>query len=454
MLHGSPLAAEEGSMAASCDVLVVGGGPAGIGAAVGAGESGARTVLVERHDVLGGMGTAALVNNFCNAHKLRLRDGASRMIIGGVFARLRQRLIERRAIVMTGDRFWMEPYDPAAFAQEAAAMCAESGATALLARSITAIGAVAGGTRVALDDGAVITAATVVDATGDAAMASRLGVPCTFGRPGDHAVMPLTLCYVFGPVDLGALRAARPEAVAIDAATGLEYVFLTELREEVAEAKRRGTLTIPRTHVVSIASIPGRPERVTVNFGRVFCTDPTDPAQLEAAHAEGLRQVEEGLAFYREHLPGFAQVRLIELARQIGVRESRQIVGRYTLTADDILAGRQFPDAVAQCCYAIDIHHPDDIGTTCRAVGGDGHYDIPWRCLVPASGPGNVLVAGRCISATHEAMSSLRVSPTMLALGEAAGIGAAIAARSGGPVAAVDPADVRARLLAQGGVLS
>lgn len=441
-------------MDSTCDVLVIGGGPAGIGAAVGAGAAGARTVLIERHDVLGGMGTAGLVNNFCNAHKLRLPDGSHRMIIGGAFARLRQRLIARRAIVMTGDGFWMEPYDPAVFAAEAGAMCAESGATAMLGRTIAAVESLGGATRVRLADGAVVTAATVVDATGDAAIAARLDVPCTFGRPSDGAVMPLTLCYVFGPVDLARLRAARPEAVRTDAATGLEYVFITDLYAEVAEAKRRGTLTIPRTHVVSISSIPGRPEHVTVNFGRVFCKDPTDPGQLRAAEAEGRRQVEEGLAFYREYIPGFAQVRLIELARQIGVRESRQIVGRYTLTADDILAGRQCPDVVAQCCYAIDIHYPDGIGTTLERVGGDGHYDIPWRCLVPAAGPPNLVVAGRCISATHEAMSSFRVSPTMLALGEAAGVGAALAARAGCAVGEVDPTAIQQRLLDAGAILT
>jgi glycine/D-amino acid oxidase-like deaminating enzyme len=439
------------------DVVVAGGGPAGIGAAIGAGTLGGRVAVIERHDMLGGMGTAGLVNNFCNAHKLwQGHDRPARLIIGGVFERLRTRLIERRAIVRTEmtPSAWMEPYDPAAFAEEAESMCRAAGVTLLMKRSVRA--AKFDGVKPAqltLDDGTVIEARTVVDTSGDAAVAAMAGVPFTFGRADDNSVMPLTYCYLFGPIDIEEVRRTRPNAILRDTATQQEFLFIEGLKDEVAAAKAAGELTIPRTHVVSISSVPGKIEYATVNFGRVFCDDPTDPQKLAKAEEEGRRQVEEGLAFFRKYLPGFQNIRLIELARQIGVRESRQIVGRYTLTADDLATGRQFDDVIAQCCYGVDIHDPKGIGQVIKHIGGDGHYDIPWRCLIPRTGPGNLIVGGRCISATHEAMSSFRVSPSVMAIGEAAGVTAALAARDGAAIGDVGAEAVQRRLRETGGIL-
>ncbi len=136
------------------------------------------------------------------------------------------------------------------------------------------------------------------------------------------------------------------------------------------------------------------------------------------------------------------------------VHEARQIRGRYTLTGEDVMTGRQFDDVIAQCCYCVDIHEPNTDGTTCVDIGGPGHYDIPWHCLVPMAGPTNLVVGGRCISATHEAMSSFRVSPSAMAIGEAAGVTAALAAQNGIPIADVSPLDVQHRLRATGGILS
>jgi hypothetical protein len=208
-----------------------------------------------------------------------------------------------------------------------------------------------------------------------------------------------------------------------------------------------------RTWSQTVDGVAGQPWNLSVNFGRVFVQDPTDSAQLAQAEAEGRRQVEDGIAFFRKYVPGCKDVKLIELARQIGVRESRQIRGRYLLTVDDLLACRQFDDVIAQCCYAIDIHDPGRDTTTMRTFAPGTHYDIPLRCLIPAAGPENLIVAGRCISATHEAMSSFRVSPSVMAIGEAAGVTAALACAVSGAVAAVPAGEVQARLRATGGIL-
>ncbi len=441
------------------DVIVVGGGPAGIGAAVAAARMGARVALVERYPMLGGMGTAALVNNFCPAHF----DG-QRFIIGGIFAELRRRLIDRRAIytlkpLETANPI-IEPYDPDVFTEETAAVCRAAGVALRLGRRLD-LGQVetgAGGLgALRLDDGATVQARVVVDATGDAAVAAAAGVPYTAGDARTGAVMPLTYCYRIGPIDLDAAARDFPQAVLFDETVGERYFYFSGwdpvVDAWVKEDREKGDLRIPRDHISAILSVPGRPEHATVNFGRVTVADPTDPAQLAAAEEEGRRQVEDGIRFFRRRLPGLANVALVQLARQIGVRESRQAAGLYTLTGDDVLGCRQFDDAIAQCCYPIDIHEPGKITTLMKRLPRGRHYDIPWRCLIPQAGPANLIVAGRCISATSEAMSSFRVSPSVMAIGEAAGVTAALAARGDGAVRAVDPQAVRARLRETGGIL-
>ncbi len=441
---------------AKFDVVVIGGGPGGIGAAVGAARAGAKTVLVEKHPIVGGMGTAALVNNFCPAHFCKERP-----IIGGVFGELRSRLIKRKAIytydTIHDIKVWIEPYNPEVFVEEAMAMCAEAGVVVLTGRSLEQAGVGAEIHSVRLDDGSVLESGAVVDATGDALVATWAGVPFTFGRESDQAVMPLTYCYMMGGIDLEKAARETPEFIFHDANAGEKFFFLSgwypAVDAKIAEARKLGELSIERDHISGIFGTPNKPGHATINFGRVMISDPTDPVEMAEADKAGRRQVEEGLRFFRKYLPGFEKVELKQLALQIGVRESRQIRGLHTLTGEEVLAGTQFPDVIAQCSYPVDIHEPGSDKTTIRDIGGDGHYDIPWRCLIPVSGPGNLVVGGRCISATHEAMSSFRVSPSVIAIGEAAGVTAALAARRGVAAKDVSSGDVQQQLLATGGIL-
>lgn len=433
------------------DVVVVGGGPAGLGATIAAGRMGARVAVVERHDVLGGMGTAALVNNFCPAHL----DG-HRLIIGGAFAELRQRLMERKAIFAAPNfEYKMEPYHPAVFADEAQNMVKAAGADILFGCSIRSVEFHGDKSAVLImGDGTQVFARCVVDASGDALVAAAAGVPFSFGRPSDNAVMPLTFCYKLGPIDLEAVRRHMPKDVIFDERVQQPFLTISGAQQEVAAAQANGELSIPRDHIASIMNIPGDPQNATVNFGRVFIKDPTDPAQLAEAERQGRAQIEQGIRFFRKYLPGFEKVELLETARQIGVRESRQIKGLYTLTGEDVLSCRQFDDVIAQCCYAVDIHDPDSSQTRMIELARGTHFDIPLRCLIPASGPDNLIVAGRSISATHEAMSSFRVSPSAMAIGEAAGVTAALAQQNNCPISAVDASAVQTHLLASGAILS
>lgn len=218
------------------DVCVVGGGRSGTAAAIGAARLGARTVVCEATDLLGGMESAGMVSFFCVAH----HDG-HRMIIGGLFAELRGRLLGRGAIYTApgGNPKMLEPYDAEA-----------------------------------------VPATMVVDATGDAVVARGAGVRCRKGREGDGAVMPVNYCYRFGPVNLDQSARELPACVLRDSPTGERYLLLSgphpRIDAAIAAERAAGRLSIPRDHISAAISVPGNPTSISVNYGRVDCDDPTD----------------------------------------------------------------------------------------------------------------------------------------------------------------------------------
>jgi hypothetical protein len=181
---------------------------------------------------------------------------------------------------------------------------------------------------------------------------------------------------------------------------------------------------------------------------KVAGVDPTDVGSLSHAYEEVYRQVPELIRFFRKWVPGFAEARLIDVAPLLGVRESRRIMGDYVLTAEDLCQARQFDDTVALGGYQIDIHRPDG-SVTLRNLET---YDIPYRSQL-ARGVEGLLVAGKCLSATHEAISSTRVIPICMALGQSAGTAAALAVERGVTPRRVDVKALRARLIDQGAEL-
>jgi glycine/D-amino acid oxidase-like deaminating enzyme len=431
------------------DCVIIGGGPAGAAAAIAAGRMGARCLLVERHDILGGMGTAALVCVFCPANY----DGR-RFIIGGIFGELRRDLIAAGRIYEHPGG--LEAFDPDAWAELLLLRCQQAGVTVATRTAVVSASEDDGVVRLVLDDGRTVAARAVVDAGGNAAVARQLGAATVFGRH-DGRVMPLTFCYLLGGIDLAAVRAAIPHGVLHDGPTGEDYVRLgdcPEINHALEEERRAGRLTIPRDHISAIYGIPGRPGVGFVNYGRVNVGDPGDPADLARAEAEGRQQIAEGIDFLRRRVPGFARVEVVQTARQIGVRESHHLRAMHVLSGAEAEACTQFPDAIAQCCYSIDIHQPGSDSTVLKTFAPGTHFDIPWRSLIPDRGSRRVVVAGRCLGADHVAASSLRVMPSMAAVGEAGGVTAALIAATRSAASAIDPGTVRARLLATGGILS
>ena len=188
-----------------------------------------------------------------------------------------------------------------------------------------------------------------------------------------------------------------------------------------------------------------------VNMTRVVRHSALDAASLSSAEVEGRRQVDEILRFLVERIDGFSGAYIAESGDYIGVRESRHLQGAYTVTEADVVGSAAFDDSVAMCAFPIDIHDPAGKGLVCAQTGGGAGYDIPYRAMVPAKVQ-NLLVTGRCVSATHEAAASLRITPTAMALGEAAGIAAAQCARESRTVPAVDVASVQESIRRHGGI--
>jgi Dehydrogenases (flavoproteins) len=437
------------------DVVVCGGGPAGIGAALAAARTGAKTVLIERYGFLGGMGTAAAVCTFAYGY-----HDKRRFIIGGVFQEIRTKLHQRGALIMTERKGW-EPFNPEHYKMLAFDLLQEAGVHILCHTYVSDVLVDNGRIKAVLIESKAgrqaVVADLYIDATGDGDVAARAGVPFEIGRESDQATQPHTLMYFLGNVDVhktGEMLAQTGRRGYWRTPEGKPYLNATGFVDEIKAAKAAGYLpTIMRDHVASIFTIPWLDNVVGVNFGRITGRLALDPKALTEAEIIGREQIREGLEFLRRYVPGFERAEVIATGPQVGVRETRRIMGEYVINKDDIIEQRQFDDVIAQSCYMIDIHSPDSDTTTIVKLPPGTHYDIPYRSLVPKQ-IDNLLLAGRCISATHEALGSFRVQAICLALGQAAGTAAALCAQKRTTPRELNVADLQKRLEVDGAILS
>ena len=438
------------------DVLVVGGGNAGCAAAIAAARHGAKTLLVERYGFLGGTATAAMVGPWMTFHS------GSERIVGGIAQEIVERLVRKGAspghIADSSDYVpTITPFDPEVHKALLFEMMREAGVSLLLHGYVLEAklegDAVRGASFATVGGQREFFARTVIDATADAFVAASAGVPTQQGDERGR-VQPASLMFRLSHVDLSklstyvrmhpdqmrtSLKTHERTAPALTAVAGL-YDLWQRAREE-------GLVDVPR-ELVSFFISP-YPDEVTVNMTRVVDIDPLDPHDLTRAEIEARLQAMQLLEFFRKRVPGFENARIAATGAQVGIRESRRIVGRYTLTRDDVLSARRFEDAVARSAYPIDIHNPSGTGTTTARLKPGESYEIPYRCMVPINRE-QLLVAGRCISTTHEALASTRLTPTVMTLGQAAGTAAALARKRRVNVAAVDVAELRATLEADG----
>jgi len=455
------LPARRGQRAGRCQVLVVGGGPAGIGAAIGAADAGADTILVERYGFLGGNATAALVMPLMSFHTQRHRrekrgdtsllptdHGDGDPVIAGVLQRLLLRLVQSGgAIAPSLNTGYVVPFDPEVFKAVALALLDEAGVRflfhAFASDAWLRQGRVRGAIFETKSGPLLIESDVVVDCTGDADVAVRGGARYELGREEDGLVQPMTLMARIA-------RFERAQFAAYVREHPGQWRGVHGLWDLVKKATDAGELKLPRDDILFFAT--PHEQELSLNCTRVNRVLGTDVWDLSYAEFTARRQLREIERFLRKHVPGFAQSYVVQSGVQVGVRESRRIVGEFHLAADDILQVRKHVDVIARGTYPVDIHSPTGKGTVLKHLPPGEAYDIPLRCLLP-QGVDGVLVAGRAISGTHEAHSSYRVMPIAMATGQGAGVCAALAAKQGVSPREVRMGEVQAELRRQGAYL-
>lgn len=420
---------------ARAEVVVLGGGPAGIAAAAAAAALGKRTLLVESYGFLGGMGTIASGTNFCGLYVAR--DGAPLRAVGGIVDEILERLQALDALAQPHEilgKAFGQAYDAAVYRCVLDALLAERGVACQL--HALAVGCLVREGRVTAlfvetkSGRGAIAGEQFIDASGDADLATWAGV----SYEKSSALAFPTMMFRVGNVDDAlALREGKPR-----------------LRELMGEAERDGAHAFSRRS----ASIDPQPHarewraNVTQIARGERAVDGTDAIDRSWGEAEGRRQVLAYFAFLRARVPGFQDAYLLDIAPQLGIRETRRVVGRYQLTRDDLVDCREFDDAIGLCAWPIERHVRGD--TEWTFLDGRGFATIPLRALIPRE-VSNLLVAGRCASATRDAQASIRVSGPCFAMGEAAGTAAAL--RSDGVREGELAAQTRAALVSRGAIL-
>ncbi len=398
------------------DVLVLGGGSGGVGAAIAAARNGARTILVERFGAFGGTWTSGLLSSIMPFPYVK---GLFQEILNEVAASGGWRRSE------TEDPYAPGPngspgapghggiYDAEVMKRVLDRMVVEAGVKPYFLLQVA--GAFRDGNRIeaiiveSKEGRHVLTADYFIDASGDGDIAHHAGVPTEYGRTEDGQVQPMTLIFKMEGVD-----DARAEA---------HCRSDPRLAETWQRAKLAGDVTIPRENVLlSRSPVPGQ---WAFNTTRIHGKNGTRVREVTEAMIEGRRQAFEVAAFMRSYVDGFEKARVSETAGHIGVRESRRILGDYTLTSDDIIHAGSFDDAIARGNWYVDIHSPTGQGTTTVGPPDGKFYEIPFRSLRPR-GVDNLLIASRCIDSTHEAHAAVRITPQVVAIGQAAGTAAAL----------------------------
>lgn len=325
------------------------------------------------------------------------------------------------------------PYDPAVYQVVAAEMLKEAGVRLLLHSFVDGVAVVDDRVevvRVTSKSGQLELQANVfVDASGDADVAYLAGAAIAQGRDTDSQSQPMTMKFRMRGVNLERVKQymqEHPEDFYEKTPFAeLDTIPLTGVSGFYSHWKK-AAVPIHRDQVLFFTG-PAEDE-VLINCTRVQGLDATDVTDLTVAEQEGRKQVLLIAEFLRRDVPGFEQASISAVAPQIGIRESRRVIGHYSLTQEDVVTGRKFNDVIARSGYPVDIHDPSGQGVTAAFIQGDGAYDIPYRCLL-SQNISNLLAAGRCISTTHEAHATTRLTPSCMATGEAAGTAAALAVK-------------------------
>ncbi|TFZ00559.1 FAD-dependent oxidoreductase [Ramlibacter henchirensis] len=422
------------------DVVVLGGGPAGMAAAVAAAKSGCSTLLVERYGFLGGMGTAAGVTNFCGLHANV--HGEIRRVVHGVATELLER-IDRLGGLNTPHALFgktvAQAYDTAAYKIAADELMTTAGVK-LLFHALGAGVVMASRDRISAllvetkSGRRAIVGRAFIDASGDGDLAAWAGVPYEKGDGAGNFLYPSTMFRING-VD--------PQR----AGPAWEVIPGLMLRAE-AEGRHRFPRKTPIVRPQK-SGIEWRVNLTQLANAQGNALDGTDADELTQAEVLGRRQI-AGVAGFLREVPGFERSYIVDIAPQVGIRETRRVRGLYQLTESDVLDCASFEDTIGVNGWPLELHLKGDVEFRWPKIPQSrGFNHLPYRMIVP-EGVANLWITGRCASMTHEAQSAARVTGACFVMGQAAGCAAALSLRGATAAADVDTAELQSRLEAQG----
>jgi hypothetical protein len=422
------------------EVVVVGGGPAGIAAAIAAGRSGRSTICIERYGFCGGAGTAAGLSTFCGLHAVIY--GEHEQVVHGIAADILERLERMDGLnkphLTIQNQILAQAYDISAFKIAADELLAEANVHVLFHAFAT-------GAVMASDDRIeavlvetksgrfAIRGKIFIDGSGDGDLAAWAGAPYEVGDGAGNMLYPSTMFRING-VD--------------PAKAGRAWELVPKLMEDAEHRGRR----FPRKKPIV------RPQRNPIEW-RANLTQIRNPSgtavsgidarELSYGEVEGRKQCWDVFQFIKDNTPGFEQAYIVEIAPQIGIRETRRVIGEYQLTEDDILGCRDFKDTIGVQGWPVEAHIKGDVKFVFAPKDSRGFNEIPYRIIVPKK-IDNLLVAGRCASMSHEGQSSARVSGPCFIMGQAAGTAADLALKANVAPRALDVAALQRRLRAEG----
>ncbi len=413
------------------DLIVVGGGLSGVCASVAAARSGMSVLLIEKSGALGGAMSNSLVYPFMSYWTNDKETNEKKYLSGGIFREMLNR--QKEMCLNTNDK----NFSPEYFKFILDELTYDAGVDVLFhavlydvvkeGRKLKSIKVIAGSEKLELNAGFFI------DTTGDGNLFYLAGCDYLLGRKSDNLCQPMTTCFRMSGVDIERFN--------------VEKENIQKLYKEYQNA---GKISNPRENILYFLGIG---EGIMhFNTTRIIKRNPTDPFDVSKAEKAARGQILELVNFLKEVSPAFKNSNIISIASDIGVRESRKLRGKHILTEEELKNCTKFEDGIALGNYDIDIHNPAGSGTSHYYFKAGEYYSIPYRSLLPKEFD-NLLVAGRCISATHEAQASVRIMPICACMGEAAGLAIAVAKQTNTNTHTLDTNILREKLKSNEAIL-
>lgn len=443
---------------AKYDCVVCGAGPSGMAAAIALSKEKKKVLLIEETSLLGGTNILSLVGPLMTFHN------QGKQVIGGIASDIVDRLIKSHASLgHVKDPFafcsTITPYEVESLKALYFDLISEYNIELLLQTKV--VGAKEENNRITAieinnnDGNSLIYAKCYIDATGDADLVSYTSNPFVIGRNKDNLCQPMTMPFIVKGVDFEKIKTAiknDPDNFDADPTYDYsKYVGVSGFFKEVAKGKENGDFNILRDRVLLFQGVKN--DEAIINTTRITKYSSLDAKQLTLAELEGRKQIKEVADFLKNYIPGFENSYILSTPVRLGIRESRHVIGKYIITKEDIMSHARFYDTIAVGAYPMDIHSPvsdkleiDDNYTS------DLAYEIPLRIVI-SKNISNLLVTGRAVSATHEAAASLRVSPIVMALGEATGYMASLACKYDGELEKVNYQEVQEKIVNNGGII-